>query len=85
MISNEIVEGIKSRKDFKIFIETLIKDFKENKKSWENQNLEDFLDALGRYSEDIDGYYKNAKINIDPDKVNWRVFADCLCGAAVYE
>ncbi len=47
-----------TKQDFIIFLEDLKNDFIENPKSWENKTLEDFLDAMFRYTEDIDGYYK---------------------------
>ncbi len=80
-----IPTDIKSRTDFIKFIELLLEDYKANPEEWENRDLESFLEALGRYSEDVDGYYKNFGINVDLENTNWRVFADILRGATVYE
>ena len=62
-----------------------IKDFRKNSENFENNNLGTFLEAIERYSEDIDGYYSNTKQNIDLDKVDWKVFSDILKGASIYE
>ena len=78
---------IKSREDFVFFLGNLISDFKDNKESWENKTLADFLEALESWAEDMDGYYKNMGLenNINLEAVNWRVFADLLMAAKIYE
>lgn len=81
MESNEV----KTRSDFSVFIEGLLGDLQSNPSEWENRTLEDFLEALGRYAEDIDGLYHNRRIEIDLENPNWRVFADLLKGSSIYE
>lgn len=80
---------VKDRQSFIRFLQLLQKDFEENKSDWENQDLGSFLEAMTRYGEDIEGYYQNlAKQTgekINPDAPTWRVFADILRGAKVYE
>jgi hypothetical protein len=78
-------EKINTRKDFIKFIRDLRNDLMKNKSEWENQNLESFLEAMESYAEDIGGYYKNNKININPDMPQWRTFADIMVGASIYE
>jgi hypothetical protein len=53
----------------------------ENKEQWENKTIEDYLEAMSSYVEDIDGYYKN----IDLKMVNWKDFSDILKGNSIYE
>jgi len=62
-----------------------MKDFQLNKDEWENIKLIDFLEALAAYSKDIEGYYKNQNLPFDKNKPNWKVFAQLLLGAKVYE
>lgn len=64
---------------------TFIEKFQTESKDFENNTLESFLEAMARYSRDIDGYYSNTGQSIDLNKVNWKVFADILQGAATYE
>lgn len=76
---------VTNRKSFATFIKLLYKDLLENPEDWENRNLEDFLEALSAYSEDIQGYYNNTKINVDANKPDWKTFADIFLGAKIYE
>ncbi len=77
--------SITNRNEFSKFLKLLHKDLVHNKEEWENCDLESFLEALVSYSEDIDGYYANMNIDVNPNIPSWRVFADMLCGAKVYE
>ena len=76
---------VTDRDSFAIFLDLLLKDFKENPKEWENKSLEDFLEALSSYSEDIQGYYDNMKMNVDANQPKWKTFADIFMGARIYE
>ncbi len=76
---------VKSRQDFVEFVSLLKDDFKLSESNWENVTVESFLEALSAYSNDVDGYYKNMKIDVDADAPSWRVFADILRGASIYE
>jgi glycine cleavage system protein P-like pyridoxal-binding family len=63
----------------------LRQDLIDNTESWENQNLNDFFQAIDSYAEDIQGYYDNNSIDTNADKTNWHRFADILKGATIYE
>ena len=78
-------ERISSRREFSEFVDKLATDLALHGHAWENPTLESFLEALSAYVRDIDGYYANAGIDIDPDAPSWRVFADVLLGARLYE
>ncbi len=78
-------DNIQTKEDFMAFVEELRNDLKANPSEWENSTLDDFLEALSRYTEDIDGYYQNMNININPEKASWRQFADIFMGARIYE
>ncbi|WP_449243642.1 DUF7660 family protein [Chryseobacterium paludis] len=47
--------------------------------------MEDYLEAMSSYIQDIDGYYINTSQNIDLEKINWKVFSDLLKGSSIYE
>lgn len=70
-----------TKQEFILFTENLRTDFMENKEQWENKTIEDYLEAMSSYVEDIDGYYKN----INLEMVNWKVFSDILKGSSIYE
>ena len=76
---------VTDRKSFVTFLNLLSKDFSENPQEWENKRLEDFLEALSAYTEDIQGYYDNMKMDVDANQPNWKTFADIFMGARIYE
>lgn len=84
---NEQIQDFKvtDRQSFIAFVELLRVDFLSNPDKWENKTIDDFLEALARYTEDIQGYYDNTNQNINVDAPNWKVFADALVGASIYE
>jgi hypothetical protein len=81
----ETIESLEKREDFVYFLKLLHNDVVLNKHQWENTDLPSFLEALTAYAHDIDGYYQNMNIPVDPEKPSWRLFADMLLGARVYE
>ena len=76
---------VTDRQSFVKFIDLLRQDFVDNPESWENKKLEDFLEALSSYSEDIQGYYNNTNQKVNADEPNWQTFADIFKGASIYE
>ena len=74
-----------TRIEFIEFLKEFRKDLKNNKSDWENKTLEDFLKAMGAYTEDVQGYYDNIKLNIDADEPTWDNFKTILKGASIYE
>ncbi|MDW3196004.1 MAG: hypothetical protein R8G66_26775 [Cytophagales bacterium] len=74
-------ENIQSKSDFIEFL----KHFRINTEDWENCNLDDFLEALQAYAEDLNGYYTNLDFKRTPDEASWRVLAQLLKGASIYE
>lgn len=80
MASHSLVD----KTDFLRFMSDLINDLKTNPSSWENSSLPDFLEALARWTEDMDGYYSNTNQQL-PQNITWHVFADMLKAASMYE
>jgi hypothetical protein len=80
---------ITDRQSFIKFLEILRNDLNANQDQWTNQTLDDFLEAMTRYAEDIQGYYDNQEKetgeHINADIPSWRTFADILKGARIYE
>lgn len=74
-----------TRVEFIKFLSELQKDLMENPEEWENQNLLDFLEAMGGYAKDMNGHYENTGQNVDIDQPTWQLFADILKGAKTYE
>ncbi len=80
---NELI--VKDRQTFIKFLDLLHQDLLQQPQNWENKTLPDFLEALARYTEDIQGYYDNTNANVDAEKAAWSTFADIFKGAKVYE
>ena len=78
-------EQVRTRQDFARYVEQLRQDLENNPDQWENRKLKSFLEAVSRYAEDVDGYYINMNLPVDADRPSWRVFADILAGASMYE
>ncbi|GAB3018820.1 DUF7660 family protein [Spirosoma pulveris] len=75
---------VTDKQSFEAFLQLLVQDLQANPDSWGNVNLLDFLEAMGRYTKDIQGYYDNLQLGLDADAPSWRLFADLLKGATMY-
>jgi hypothetical protein len=66
------------------FILALKLDWELNEPEWENRELPVFLEAASAWVEDMDGYYTNQGKELNKEN-KWRVFADILYAAKMYE
>ena len=82
---NDVRYPMNSRNDMIRFIYSLQDDLKAHPEQWENRDLDTYLGALAAFLGDADGYYRNAKADVDADVPSWRLLADCLQAAAVYD
>ena len=82
---NRSVYRMDSRSDLVQFIYALQNDLKQHPENWENNDLHTFLGALAAFLGDADGFYRNMKVDVDADLPSWRLLADCLQAAAVYD
>ena len=82
---NGEVYEMNSRADLVCFIYALQDDMEQNPETWENKDLHTYLGALARFLNDSHGYYRNAKLDVDAGVPSWRILADSLQAAAVYE
>ncbi len=76
---------VTDRNSFIKFTKSLRAELEANPTAWENNTLASFLEALESYTEDIQGYYDNVHPGIDADVPSWRIFADIIRGATIYE
>jgi len=77
-------KNVKTKEDFIKFLSALIDESVANKGRGENRNLEQYLSAMQSWTEDMDGYYINNNLPV-PENINWKVFADILMAARIYE
>lgn len=78
------LDSIRTREDFLAFVQGLSNDLRDNSKGWENADLGLFLSALGAWVGDMDGYYKNRGERI-PQQLDWKILAQMLWAARIYE
>ena len=78
------IDSIESKEDFVSFVELLAQDFNINSKDWENKTIPQFLEAIASWTEDMEGYYINNRLPI-PININWKVIAEILMAAKMYE
>lgn len=79
-----LLQPAHSREEFVELLQGLKNEFQVDPEGWENRTLPQFLEAMGRWVEDMDGYYLNRGEPV-PEAVPWRVFSDFLLAARIYE
>jgi hypothetical protein len=84
MTLSERHRNVRSREEFIQFVKAMSDDLRDNADSWQNMTLERYIEAIGSWTQDMDGYYKNQGLPI-PDDPNWKVFSDILMAARIYE
>lgn len=77
--------SVASKADFTEFAKLLLQNYRSHPEKWDNASVEELLDGLVGFVGDMEGYYKNARIAVDLERPSWRVFADILMAARVYE
>ena len=80
----ERVENVKNRQDLIKFINHLRSDLQANKAEWENITLEDYLEAMEAWVNDMEGFYLNTNQPV-PKHPSWKNFADILYASSMYE
>ncbi len=84
---HHFIQTIKTKEDFVYFVEMFRKDYEKNKddiNQWENTTLEQFLNGLSGYANSLREKDPDGAI-LPANQPSWKLFADILMGAAVYE
>lgn len=76
---------IKTREDFVRFLRFLYHTYLHEGSTWENEHLENFLEALTGYTEELPGTYQRNGEDVNADTPSWQVFADMLIGATLHK
>ena len=78
--------NVNDKQTFISFLSLFREDLNNNIAAWENVNLPNFLEALERYTQDIQGYYDSSdQSEENANEASWKRFADILKGARIYE
>jgi len=76
---------VNSRADFVQFLEYLSEDRRQHAGEWENKTLDQFLSGLSGFASDMGGYYRNMGGAVDVEQITWRMAAQMLLAATVYD
>jgi hypothetical protein len=85
MALEDVPATITSRDEFSEFIRAVLRDWEQSGASWENGDLCSYLEAMAAWLAEPAGYYRNFAPEVNPDVPSWRLFADALLAARVYE
>jgi hypothetical protein len=77
-------DDIRTRNDLVNFLRQLSASYVNDPASWENNDLQSFLEALAAWVADMDGYYLNRNQPI-PETPEWKTLAEILLAARHYE
>jgi len=81
---DEMVDSVRSREDLVRFVRGLHSDLTEHPDEWENTDLARYLEALAAWVEAMDGFFKNQGKPV-PERPDWKLLAQILLAASVYE
>ncbi|XVN16198.1 hypothetical protein QZH46_10705 [Pseudomonas corrugata] len=81
----DFARTVATRENFIEFVECLVQDYSRHHAEWQNTSLSEFLSGLSGFANDMSGYYKNMGEVVDVDKITWRIAAEMLLAATVYE
>lgn len=74
---------VETKEEFLHMVAKLAAD--RNPQMWTNVSAPDFVEALGRWLEDSEGFYHNSGRVMDTSQPSWQLFADMLQAARIYE
>jgi hypothetical protein len=80
----DMLEKIENREDFIEFISYLVKDLKQNSNEWANTNLEDYLNSIASWVEDMDGLITDPEGDFTKS-IDWGIVATILFTGSRYE
>lgn len=84
MSPEDSVQSVTSRSDLVRFIDQLADSLVEQPEIWENGSLESFLRAWSVWLSEMDGYFAGKGQPV-PDSPSWKLIAEMMLAARVYE
>ncbi|WP_315110011.1 hypothetical protein [Clostridium intestinale] len=80
----EMILNINNKNDLVRFMGILRDDLRNNSDTWTNINLNDYLEAMQSWIEDIEGWEKTCKIDVSKIS-HWQLVAHILLASKMYE
>jgi hypothetical protein len=78
-------ESVQSRQELISHLFRLMDDFDGVGNLWKNQDVYTFMQAMAAWLNDCEESYRQSGQSVDVEIPSWRLFADALSAAAVYE
>ena len=79
-----MADSVGSRDQFVDFLVALRKDVVTHPEEWQNKTLDEYLEALSAWVQDMDGYYRNNNRPV-PASPDWKNVAEMMLAAKHYE
>lgn len=80
----EAAAAVASRSELAAFVGALAREAQVSGGGWENSSLESYLEALGAWVDDLEGFRLNRGEAVESTP-SWRLIAEMLLAATVYE
>jgi hypothetical protein len=84
MTLSERARSVDTQESLISFIAQLKADLEAHAGEWSNADLASFLEAMGAWIQDMDGYYRNTGQTLS-ELPTWKILADILMAARTYE
>ncbi|MFE3122934.1 hypothetical protein ACFXHD_05890 [Streptomyces hydrogenans] len=75
---------VRTRADLVAYIQQLSQEALNPANGWENRSLDRYLEALGAWTADMDGYFLS-RGGRTPEQPDWSLIADMLRAACFYK
>jgi hypothetical protein len=79
------VAAVESREDLAAYLVSLAARLREGEMSTENLSTDAFIDAAGRWTESMHGFFANVLKEPVPGNPNWAMIAAIFRAALMYE
>ena len=81
----DYADKIKTKKEFDYFLECFVAECANSHPNWQNTTLIDFLVGLENFSHQMGNVFHHDDEVVDTEVATWRLFAQMLGAATVYE
>ena len=81
---HEKIDLIKTKDDLADFLESLRGELSSSPGDWENKTLDRYLEAMEAWIRSMDYAYRNMGKDF-PEQPSWKMIADILYAAKIYE
>ena len=78
------VLDVRTKEDFIRFLEEMSQEREQSRKGWENPGLADYLDAVARWTKNMEQAAQNTGMKV-PENPDWQFIATLFHIGRIYE